>query len=332
MKAVIVSRPGTARPLDVVELPDPGEPPAGHVRVRLHGSSLNYHDTLVIGDAATAAGHIPLADGAGIVETVGPGVDEFASGDAVFATFLPRWGDGAPTRDDFASTAGIGAPGYAQEVVVAPAQRFMTAPSGWSHAEAATLTVAGLTAWRSVIADAGIRPGQVVAVLGTGGVAVFALQFAKMAGATVVVTSSSDEKLARAQALGADHVVNYRSTPGWGRRIAELTGGADLVVEVGGSGTLGQSLDAVRVGGVISLIGVLDGAAGAVPTGAVTMKQVRLHGVVVGSRRHQSDMVAALQAHPIRPVIDRSYPLDALSRAVEYFRSARHFGKVTLTW
>ncbi|MET0704426.1 MAG: NAD(P)-dependent alcohol dehydrogenase [Mycobacterium sp.] len=332
MKAVVVQRPGTANPLEVVDLPDPGDPQPGQVRVRLHGSSLNFHDSLVIGDPATPVGHIPLADGAGVVESVGAGVTGLAAGDAVVAAFTPQWAAGPPTRDAFSSTAGIGTPGYAREVVITSAQHFTVAPHGWSHHESATLTVAGLTAWRAVIAEARIKPGDVVLVLGTGGVATFAVQFAKMAGATVVVTSSSDAKLQRAQSLGADHLINYRLTPDWGHRVLELTDGADLVVELGGAGTLGRSIDAARVGAVISLIGVLDGTAGAIPTGALTMKQIRLQGIVVGSRRHQRDMVHALDAQRVRPVVDRTFALDELPTAVHYFRTAQHFGKVTLSW
>jgi NADPH:quinone reductase-like Zn-dependent oxidoreductase len=332
MRAVVVQRPGTVDPLDVVDVPDPGDPGRGEVRVRLHGSSLNFHDGMVIGDPATPVGHVPLADGAGVVESVGAGVGDVAAGDAVFAVFTPDWSDGAPTRDAFASTPGIGSPGYAQEVVVVPASHVTVAPRGWQAHEAATLTVAGLTAWRAVIAEARVKPGDVVLVLGTGGVATFAVQFAKMAGATVVITSSSEAKLARAKALGADHLINYRQVPQWGRRVVDSTGGADLVVELGGAGTLPQSIDAARVGAQISLIGVLEGASGAIPTGALTMKQLRLHGIVVGSRRHQRDMVRALQESDVRPVVDRTFELAELPTAVHDFRSAQHFGKVTLSW
>jgi NADPH:quinone reductase-like Zn-dependent oxidoreductase len=332
MRAVVISRPGSPDPLDVVDLPDPGEPPAGHVRVRLHGSSLNFHDSLVISDARTRVGHIPLADGAGVVEAVGEEVDGLVVGQRVLAAFFPRWADGRPARDDFPGTPGIGTAGYARRVVVTPAEQFVLAPDGWSHSEAATLTVAGLTAWRAVIDDAAIKPGQVVLVLGTGGVAIYALQFAKMAGATVVVTSSSDAKLDRAKALGADYTVNYRTIRDWGSHIRNLTGGTDLVVELGGAGTLDQSIQASRVGGLISLIGVLDGTAGAVPTGALTMKQLRLHGVVVGSRRHYADMIAAVNTHTIRPVIDHTFALDELPTAVAEFRQSAHVGKVAIAW
>ncbi|MEG8275290.1 zinc-dependent alcohol dehydrogenase family protein [Streptomyces sp. AHA2] len=331
MKAVIVDRPGEPDALSVVELPDPGKPGPGEVRVRIHASTLNYNDTLVIRNPRTPAGHIPLADGAGVVQEVGEGVTDLAAGDAVFGCFFPQWLDGGPTVDNFSTTPGLGLPGYAREVVVAPAAQFERAPAGYSHAEAATLTVAGLTAWRVLFSDGGLKPGDKVLILGTGGVAVFALQFAKLAGATTVVTSSSDEKLERVRQLGADQVINYRSEPQWGDRVQELThGGADIVLEVGGPSTLPQSIRAARIGGLVSLIGVLTGTAGEIPTGELNMKQVRLHGLVVGGRRQQRDMVRALDGAPLRPVIDRTFELDRLGDALEYFSSGVHLGKVVV--
>lgn len=333
MKAVVVQRPGTGNPLEVVELPDPGRPGTGEVRVRLHGSSINYTDTLVIGDPATPAGHVPNADGAGVVEEVGPGVHDLKPGDNVFATFFPFWHEGPPTVDNFGRTPGVGIPGHAQEIVVTPADQFLVAPQGYSHPEAATLTVAAVTAWRALIVDAAVKPGDTVLVMGTGGVSMFALQFAKLAGATVVATSSSDDKLEQARKLGADHTVNYRSVPEWGRHVAELTGGGvDTVVEVGGPSTLAQSIGATRTGGLVSLIGTLTGFSGEVPTGLLNMKQIRLHGIVVGNRRHQQDMVRAIEASGLRPVIDRTYPLDRTADAVRYLSTGAHVGKVALSF
>lgn len=333
MKAAVIARPGSADPIEIVELPDPGEPGRGQVRVRVHGSSVNYHDGLVIRDPGTPVGHVPNADGAGVVEAVGEGVTDLAVGDDVVATFFPAWADGGPVTDNFGGTPGLGRPGYAQEVVVTSARQFVRAPRGYSLPEAATLTVAGVTAWRAVVAEAAIKPGDTVLVLGTGGVSTYALQFAKLAGATVVVTSSSDEKLERAVALGADRTVNYRTEPEWGRLIADMTGGGvDLVVEVGGPATLGQSIVATRPGGLISLIGVLTGVSGEVPTGLLNMKQVRLGGIVVGSRRHQQEMIRAIDASGLRPVIDRTYELDRISDAVAYLGSGAHLGKVALSF
>src|SRR4051794_25152265 len=219
----------------------------------------------------------------------------------------------------------IGVDGYAREAVVRPATWFTRTPKGYSHAEAATLTTAGLTAWRALVVDGGLKAGDVVLALGTGGVSVFALQLAKAMGAAVVVTSSSDEKLERARALGADHTVNYRRHADWGERVADWTGGrgVDHVVEVGGPGTLAQSIAAVRVGGRIALIGVLTGLAGEVPTAALMRKQARLQGLIVGSRREQADLVRAVEATGLRPVVDRSFPLAEIADAFRHEEAGR---------
>lgn len=331
MKAAVVDKPGSPDPLRVLEIADPGRPGPGEVRVRVHATTINYNDTLLIGNPGTPSGHIPLADGAGVVEEVGEGVTDLAPGDAVFGRFFPQWLDGGPVIDNFSTTPGMGLPGYLREVAVAPAAQFERAPKGYSHAEAATLTVAGLTAWRALVVDAGIKPGDTVLILGTGGVAVFALQFAKLVGATAIVTSSSDQKLERVRQLGADHLINYRSEPLWGDRVQQLTqGGADIVLEVGGPGTLPQSIRAARIGGLISLIGVLTGTAGEIPTGELNMKQLRLHGLVVGGRQQQRDMVRAIEASTLRPVIDRTFTLDDIGEAVDYFRTGAHVGKVVI--
>ncbi|MER6850611.1 NAD(P)-dependent alcohol dehydrogenase [Streptomyces flaveolus] len=331
MKAVVVRHPGQENVLEVSELPDPGQPGTGEVRVRIHASALNYHDNIVMGSTDTPIGHVPLADGAGVVEAVGEGVTELAVGDAVFARFFPGWQAGGPVLDHFGTTPGIGPSGYAREIVVAPATQFERTPRGYTHAEAATLTVAGLTAWSALMGDGGVKPDDTVVLQGTGGVSLFALQLAHLVGATTIVTSSSDEKLERARALGADHVVNYRSVPEWGDHVRELTGdGADHVIDVGGPATLPQSIQAVRVGGLISVIGVLSGLAGEIPTGFINMKQIRLHGVLVGNHQQQREMVRAIEASGLRPVIDRRFPLDDLSEALRYFTSGAHMGKVVI--
>jgi NADPH:quinone reductase-like Zn-dependent oxidoreductase len=317
--------------LNVVELPDPGAPGPGDVRVRVRASSLNFHDYAVCRSRDPKfEGRIPLADGAGTVEAVGAGVSEFAVGDAVVSTFFPPWIDGPPTLPDFSTTPGDGVDGYARDVVVRPATWFTHAPKGWSYAEAATLTTAGVTAWRALVVDGGLKAGDSVLVLGTGGVSIFALQIAKAMGATVIATSSSDEKLERVRALGADHTLNYRATPEWGEAVRALTGGrgVDHVVEIGGPGTLPQSIAAVRVGGHISLIGVLTGRSGEVPTARMMARQVRLQGLIVGSRRHQADMVRGVEEMGLRPVIDRTFPLAELAAAFRYEESGAHFGKI----
>lgn len=335
MKAIRLRSPGGLDNLQSVDMEAPKDPAAGEIRVRLHASSLNYHDYGVASRPGWQAdGRIPMSDGAGVVEAVGAGVSDLAVGDSVVSCFFPTWADGPATIADFATVPGDGVDGFAREAVTLPATAFTRAPRGFSHAEAATLTTAGLTAWRALVVDGGLKAGDTVLVLGTGGVSIFALQFAKAMGATVVATSSSDEKLERARALGADHTINYKREADWGRRVWDWTGGrgVDHVVEVGGPGTLPQSIAAVRVGGHIALIGVLTGYAGDVPTGPFMLKQARLQGLIVGSRREQADMVRAIEAIGLKPVIDRSFPLDGLAEAFRHQESGKHFGKICLTF
>jgi NADPH:quinone reductase-like Zn-dependent oxidoreductase len=267
-----------------------------------------------------------------VVEAVGESVTEFTVGDSVVSCFFPLWLDGPATTGDFSTVPGDGVDGYAREVVVRPETWFTRAPRGFSHAQAATLTTAGLTAWRALIADGALKAGDSVLVLGTGGVSIFALQIAKAMGATVIATSSSDAKLDRARALGADHTINYKTEPNWGEVVRQWTEGhgVDHVVEVGGPGTLPQSIKAVRNGGHISLIGILTGRGGEVPTAAMMVKQVRLQGLIVGSRRHQQDFVRAVEVMGLKPVIDRSFGLDSLSQAFRYEESGAHFGKICI--
>lgn len=333
MKVVNVASPGGLDKLTVNDVQAPGEPGPGEIRVRLHASSLNFHDYgVVTGNIPSDDGRIPMADGAGVVDAVGAEVEEFQPGDHVVSTFFPHWLDGPARIGNFATTPGDGLDGYAREQVVRPANWFTRAPAGYSHAEAATLTTAGLTAWRALVVDAGLKAGDTILTLGTGGVSIFALQIAKAMGATVIATSSSDEKIERLKALGADHTINYKSVPAWGKRVQELTGGrgVDHVIEVGGPGTLPESIDAVRIGGHISLIGVLTGRGGEVPTAKLMAKQARLQGLIVGSRSDQQEMVRALETTGIRPVIDRSFALDDIADAFRHEESGKHFGKICL--
>ena len=334
MKAMILDAPGGLDRLRMVERPDPGAPGPGMIRVRLHATSLNYHDYgVVAGKMPTEDGRIPMADGAGVVEAVGEGVTDFAAGDAVVSCFFPDWQEGPPRVGDFSRVPGDGIDGYACELVVAPATAFTRAPRGYDHAEAATITTAGLTAWRSLVVDGGLKAGDTVLVLGTGGVSIWALQIARMMGARVVVTSSSDEKLARARELGAAHVINYRTHEDWGQRVHDWAGeGVDHVIEVGGPATLTQSIDAVRIGGHIGLIGVLTGIAGDVPTATLMRKQARLQGLIVGSRRMQLEFVRALDDAALRPVVDRRFDLADLSEAFRLQERGGHFGKIAATW
>lgn len=331
MKAIRLAKPGGLERLQLVDMDAPRDPGPGEIRVRLHANSLNFHDFAVAAGFIPADdGRIPMADGAGVVEAVGSGVQELAAGDRVVSCFFPTWQSGPATIGDFSQTPGDGLDGYARERVVTPATWFTKAPAGWSHAEAATITTAGLTAWRALVVDGGIKAGDTVLVLGTGGVSIYALQLARAMGATVIATSSSDAKLERARALGAAHTINYKTTAEWGRRVLELTGGrgVDIVVEVGGPGTLPQSIRAARVGGHIALIGVLTGRAGEVPTALLMAKQQRLQGLIVGSRREQQDFVRALEATGVKPVIDSTFPLERLADAFRHEASGAHFGKI----
>ncbi|SDL81981.1 NADPH:quinone reductase [Franzmannia pantelleriensis] len=334
MKVVTLGSGGGLDQLQVVDREAPGEPGPGEIRVRIHASSLNFHDYAVVaGMIPTEDGRIPMSDGAGVVEAVGEGVEEFAVGDAVVSTFFPYWLDGPARVADFKATPGDGLDGYAREQVVRPATWFTHAPQGYSHAEAATLTTAGLTAWRALVVDGNLKAGDTVLTLGTGGVSIFALQFAKAMGARVISTSSSDEKIETLKKLGADHTINYKTDPEWGKTVQSLTNGrgVDHVIEVGGPGTLPQSIDAVCIGGHIALIGILTGRGGEVPTIKLMAKQARLQGLIVGSRAQQQEMVRGIEAIGVRPIIDSSFELDKIADAFRHEESGRHFGKICLS-
>jgi len=333
MKAIRLQGSGGLERLTVAEMDEPGSPQEGEILVRLHASSLNYHDYLVaLGKISTVDGLIPLSDGAGIIEQIGEGVSEFAVGDHVVSCFFPEWQNGEAISSDFAKTPGDGLDGYARERVVRPANWFTRAPTNYSHTEAATLPTAGLTAWRALVSDGPLKAGETVLALGTGGVSMFALQFAKMMGALTIVTSSSDEKLARARALGADHTINYRQYPNWAEQVLDRTNGrgVDHVIEVGGPDTLPQSINACRIGGHIAFIGVLTGFSGPIPTVALLTRQVRLQGLTVGSRQQQIEMIRALDANDMKPIIDKTFPLQDLIEAFRYEASGAHFGKICI--
>lgn len=331
--AIRIGAPATLESLHLDQLPDVGDPGPGEIRVRLRASSLNYHDFAVVtGMMPADAGRIPMSDGAGEVVAVGDGVTAYAPGDLVVSTFFTNWDDGVPPATAFTTVPGDGIDGYAREEIVAPANWFTRVPKGYSAAEAATLTCAGLTAWRALFADGNVKPGSTVLVQGTGGVSVFALQFAKAAGARVIATSSSDAKLERMRALGADELINYKTVADWGVKALELTGGVgvDCVVEIGGAGTLDQSMVAARVGGHVALIGVLAGFAGPVQTAALMFKNLRVQGLTVGSRAMQLDMIAGIEANGIKPVIDSHFPVADLAGAFRHQASNTHFGKIVV--
>ncbi len=334
MKAIQTgSAPSTLETLKLADIDDAAPPGPGEITVALKASSLNYHDYAVVkGMIPAAEGRIPMSDGAGVVQAVGDKVTEYAVGDIVVSTFFPDWLDGEPPATAFTRVPGDGIDGYAREAVTLPATWFTRAPKGYTPAQAATLTCAGLTAWRALFVDYTLKPGDTVLVQGTGGVSIFALQFAKAAGATVIATSSSDEKLERVKALGADHVINYKQVEAWGPKALEITGGrgVDCVIEVGGSGTLDQSMMATRVGGHVALIGVLAGFAGPVQTALLFSKNLTVQGLTVGSRQHQLEMIAGIEANGIQPVISDHFALADLADAFRHQESGKHFGKIAI--
>ncbi|KPH62578.1 MULTISPECIES: zinc-dependent alcohol dehydrogenase family protein [unclassified Novosphingobium] len=306
----------------------------GEIRVRIRAVSLNFRDGLVFsGLFPSPPGLIPLSDGAGEVVEVGEGVTRYAVGDRVISLFHPNWGDGHIDRADLDNSPGGPADGFACGEVVRPASHFTPAPRNLSFVEAACLPCAGVTAWRAVVADGAVKPGARVLVLGTGGVSLFALQFAKAAGATVIAVSSSPAKLAHLRRLGADHVIDRNETPQWAEAVLELTGGLGVehVIEVGGPNTLPQSVRAARTGAHIAIIGATAGfETDSMPFAAVQAKRLCLQAVTVGSRRDQIDMVRCIEAHDLHPVVDRVFPLAEFAEAMAHMRSGCQVGKVSL--
>ena len=322
--------------LQVVELPDP-RPGPFEVLVRMRAVSLNYRDLMMIGGVYGRGTPLPLtpfSDGCGIVESVGEGVTRFAPGDRVSTLFFQKWLAGKPTREIQASALGMPVPGAGRELATFHEDGLSKVPDFLTDDQVATLACAALTAWRSLFEDARLLPGDTVLLQGTGGVSIFGLQFAKAAGFRTIITSSSDEKLARAKALGADHLINYRTTPDWGVAARALTGGrgVDFVMEVGGGGTLAQSLRAIALMGHIAIIGVLGGGAEPLTIGAMIGSGAKLQGVSVGSRAMFEAMCRAIEAHRIAPVVDKVYPFTEAKAAFEAMRAGEHFGKIVLTF
>jgi NADPH:quinone reductase-like Zn-dependent oxidoreductase len=332
MKLIKLRAPGGLENLELVE-DDCPEPGPGEMLVRIRASSLNFHDRMVVhGKIPSADGRVPMSDGAGEVVAVGDGVDTFKVGDAVVSTFWPYWLSGDMTSATRRDMPGETFDGYARQYVSLPTHFFTKAPAGCTHAEAATLTCAGVTAWRGLVTCGQVKPGDTVLTLGTGGVSLFALQFAKLAGARVIATSSSEEKLEKLRRLGADDIINYKAEPGWGQKAKDLTEGrgVDHVIEVGGPATLTQSITACRTGGHIALVGVLTGFVAAVSIPTLFSNQIRISGISIGSQADQEDMVRAIAANGLKPVIDRSFPLQDIVAAFKRYESHEHFGKICL--
>ena len=304
----------------------------GEVVVRLAAASINYRDLATVTAPAPARlPLVPLSDGAGLVVAIGEGVTRVKVGDLVMPSFFPHWQSGPPTPASLAALGGV-LDGVACEAIAISAEGVTKAPAGYGAAEAATLPCAAVTAWRGLIVEGRLMAGQTVLVQGTGGVSIFALQFAKLAGAQVIVTSSSDEKLEHAKALGADDTINYRATPDWAKAARELTGGrgVDHVVEVGGAGTFQQSIAACALGGKIAVIGVLSGFVQDLNVAAIFGGNLHINGITVGSRQHVEQMVRAIEVAKLKPVIDRRFPLEALADALALMKAGGHFGKVVI--
>ena len=316
-----------------LEEADAGAPGPGEVQVRWQATSLNFHDLLVAqGQIPVPAGRVPMSDGAGEIVAVGDGVDHWQVGDAVMSTFFPGWRDGAPSFDRLVGITGETVDGFATELSTVGADTLTPVPQGYTAAEAATLPCAALTAWRAVIEECQVRPGDSVLIQGTGGMSLFGLQFAHMAGATVIVTSSSDAKLERARELGADHTINYATDSNWGKTAYGLVDGVDHVLDVGGPATIRGATDAVAIGGNIVLIGILGGRKGEITFPKYFFKQASMIGIAVGSHAMQRDMVRAIDQAQMRPVIDRSFALEELADAFRYQASGQQFGKIVVNY
>ena len=334
MRAWQVSQEGIDN-LSCVDLPDP-QPGAGQICIRVKATSLNYRDLMTVklgGMGGLTKPLIPLSDGAGEVVATGDGVTRVKTGDRVAGIFFQSWLSGGPNASHGKSALGGALDGMWAEYVVLNENGVVKIPDYMSYEDAGTLPCAAVTAWQDLVTVGQMKAGDTILVMGTGGVSIFALQFAKAAGAKVIITSSSDEKLARAKQLGADHLINYKTTPEWSQAVLDVTKGVgvDHVVEVGGAGTLEQSFKAVRVGGFVGLIGVLTGFAGQANPMPVLQKSIRLQGIYVGSRDMFDDMNAAMEINQIKPVIDKVYPFEKAKQALRHIESATHFGKIVLT-
>lgn len=322
--------------IDALKLLEKDVPKPGHkqVLVRMHAASLNYRDLLMIAgkyNPHLRMPRVPFSDGAGVVEEVGPDVTRWKIGDRVLSTFFQQWRSGEVTPEAAKSALGGEIDGVLSEYVVFSEEGLVPIPDYLSFEEGSTLPCVGVTAWNA-LTSGGLAAGDTVLTLGSGGVSVFAVQLATASGAQVIGTSGSDEKLARLKQLGIVSGVNYKTFPDWEKKVFELTGGrgVDRVIEVGGAGTLAKSMKAVRVGGHISLIGVLTGQTGEVNPLPAVMKAIRIQGIFVGSRAMFEALSRAMTAHRIKPVIDRVFAFHEVRDALRYQESQAHFGKVVV--
>lgn len=329
MRAYVLTGQSDA-PLALEQRPEP-EPGSGEVAVRVQATSLNYRDLMI--SRSGRSGIVPLSDGAGVVTAVGAGVRSVAEGDLVCGCFFSHWPSGRISAAVHESALGGAVDGMLAEVVVLPEHGVIKAPRGWTAAQASTLPCAALTAWNALVGGQPVRAGQTVVLLGTGGVSIFGLQLAKLLGARTIITSSSDEKLARLEPFEADATINYTAHERWSDVVLEETGGlgAELILEVGGAGTLAQSMRCTRHGGQIALIGILTGTSGQVNPGLLVGRSVDLRGLYVGSREQFADMNAAIDQHGLEPLIDRVFPFADAAAAYEHLASQHHIGKVVIS-
>ncbi len=321
--------------LHIVQRPK-ASPGPRQALVRIHATSLNFRDYLVATgryNPKMPLPRVPLSDGAGVVEAIGEGVTRVKPGDRVAGIFMQTWLDGPNRAEHGASALGGAIDGVLADYVVFHEDGLVNIPEHLSFAEAATLPCAAVTAWNAIVEQCRVKAGDVVLVLGTGGVSLFSLQFAAMHGARVIATSGSDEKLARAIHLGASDGVNYKTTAAWDKHVRELTGGlgADHVIEVGGAGTLARSLGAARTAGHLAIIGVLSGISSELNIAPILHKHLTLHGIYVGSRAMFEDMNRAIAQHQLRPIIDRVFPIEEIQAALRHMESAAHFGKIVVS-
>jgi NADPH:quinone reductase-like Zn-dependent oxidoreductase len=334
MKTYEITEPKGIDSLKLVERPTP-KPKANEVLVRVRATSLNYRDLVTVKGGAVTRGIrlplVPLSDGAGEVAEVGSDVTRFKSGDRVVASFFQNWLAGIPHSSHFRSALGGAIDGMLTEYVALSEEGLVRIPDYMSFEEAATLPCAAVTSWNALVTSARITAGETVLVLGTGGVSIFALQFARMHGARIIATSSTDRKLARLRELGASGVINYKTNAEWDAQVLEMTGGEgiDHVVEVGGAGTLAKSIRALKLGGRISLIGLLAGG-GQIDPMPMLLKSITLQGIFVGSRAMFEEMNRAMEINRIHPVIDRVFPFSQARDAYRYLESGAHFGKVCI--
>ncbi|MEW6731912.1 MAG: NAD(P)-dependent alcohol dehydrogenase [Acidobacteriota bacterium] len=333
MKAYEVQQYGIEN-LVLVERDEP-QPAADQVVVKFHAASLNYRDLLFIKGnyvSKPPLPAIPFSDGAGEVVAIGTDVKRWRVGDRVCPIFTQGWLEGPISAEKQRTTLGGGAlPGVLREYGAFDEAGLVKIPQNYSFEEAATLPCAAVTAWNALVSSGNLKAGETVLILGTGGVSIFALQFAKLHGAQVIATSSSDEKLEKAKVLGADKTINYKQTPDWDQEVLKLTNniGVDHVVEVGGGGTLARSLNAVRMGGHIAIIGLLAGR-GDLNSTNILLKAARIQGILIGSGKMFAEMNRAIEANQIRPVIDKTFAFEEAREALKYLESGAHFGKVVV--